>query len=327
VARHYGFDRIRATFPALAAVAPPVDPRILEARALRAVMTGAGFSEAATFGFIAAPAAASFADADDVVPIANPLSESYGVLRPSTLPGLVDALAHNRRREQPDVRLFEIGSRFSRRQGERRTLGMAWTGQATPDHWSERARGVDLFDVKGVVERVCDALALDATAAPARETWLVHGRAASIAVDGQRLGVLGQLSPDVAERHGLPAGDPVYVAEIDLDDADALRRRARFRMEPLPRFPSVTRDISIVVDDTLSAEAVRQTIRAAAPPTLGRVHEFDRYQGKGIPDGRVSLSVRLGFRASDRTLTDAEVQQAMDAVVAALRERHGAVQR
>ena len=84
------------------------------------------------------------------------------------------------------------------------------------------------------------------------------------------------------------------------------------RVEPLPRYPSVTRDISVLVDDTLAAAALRDTIRDAAPSTLVRVVEFDRYQGKGIPDGKVSLSLRLTFRSSDRTLTDAEVQAAMD---------------
>jgi phenylalanyl-tRNA synthetase beta chain len=326
VARHHGFDRIPALFPPLASPPAAVDPRILEARTLRTTLTGAGFSEAATFGFISGPSAARFAAEDAVVPIANPLSETFAVLRPSLLPGLLDALAYNRRREQHDVRLFEIGSRFSKPAGERRALALAWTGQADRDHWSSRARAVDLFDVMGVVERVADALTLETHTQPAREPWLLPGRSASISSGDQVVGWLGQLLPDIAEHHGLPADDPVYIAEIDLD-AEALRARTPFRMHALPRYPSVTRDLSIVVDDALQAEAVRQTIRSAAPPTLIRVHEFDRYQGKGIPDGQVSLSLRLVFRSPDRTLTDAEVQQAMDAVIAALRQRHSAVQR
>ena len=94
-----------------------------------------------------------------------------------------------------------------------------------------------------------------------------------------------------------------------------------------PRFPSVARDISILVDDTLPSATVRETIRHAAPATLARVREFDRYQGKGVPEGKVSLSLRLTFRSPDRTLTDAEVQKAMDDVLAALTSRHQAVQR
>lgn len=327
VARHYGFDRLPSTFPPLTSAPPPIDPRIGRARHLRGVMTAAGFSEAMTFGFVGSSAATPFAGGGDLVPIANPLSESFAVLRPSVLPGLVDAVAYNRRREQRDVRLFEIGARFSRAHGERRSLACAWTGAAVPEHWGGGARDVDFFDMKGVVERVGDALRLDVRTEAHREGWLVPGRSAAIMTDGVRIGVLGQLAPAIAEAHGLPVQDAVYVAEIDLDDAEAAAPKEEGHVEPLPRYPSVTRDISILIDETLAADTVRATVRAAAPPTLVHIREFDRYQGKGVPDGKISLSLRFTFRASDRTLTDAEVQSAMDAILAALRQRHAAIQR
>ncbi len=327
VARHYGFDRLPSTFPPLNAAPPPIDPRIGRARHLRSVMTAAGFSEAMTFGFVASTAAEPFATGGKLVPIANPLSESFAVLRPSVLPGLVDAVAHNRRREQRDVRLFEIGARFSRARGERRSLACAWTGTAVSEHWGGGSRDVDFFDMKGVVEHVADALRLDVRTEAHREGWLVPGRSAAVMTAGVRIGVLGQLAPAVAEAHGLPGQDAIYVAEIDLDDAEAAAPKGDGRVEPLPRYPSVTRDISILIDETLASDTVRATVRAAAPPTLVHVREFDRYQGKGIPDGKISLSLRFTFRASDRTLTDAEVQSAMDAILAALKQRHGAIQR
>jgi phenylalanyl-tRNA synthetase beta chain len=261
------------------------------------------------------------------VAIANPLSENFAVLRPSLLPGLIDAVAHNRRRQQRDVRLFEIGNRFSRQAGEGRALSCAWTGGGIAEHWSGAARDVDFFDIAGVVSRVCDALRVDAHTKPHTEPWLTPGRAAALVSEGRRIGVIGQLALALAERHGLPAGDAVYVAEIDLDAAERASRGHGLTVDALPRFPSVTRDISILVADTLAAAQVRATVSQAAPATLARVREFDRYQGKGVPEGKVSLSLRLTFRASDRTLTDAEVQEAMDAVLAALRERHQAVQR
>lgn len=328
VARHYGFDRLPSTFPALGAPTPPVDPRVQSARHLRAILTASGFSEAVTFGFISARAASAFAPGGDIVPIANPLSESFGVLRPSALPGLLDGLAHNRNRQQRDVRLFEIGNRFSKAKGEQRVVACAWTGSAAAEHWSGGSRDVDFYDIKGVTERICHALRIeDARAEPHRESWLVPGRAAAIVANGERLGVLGQLAPAVASDHDLPAVDPVYVAELDLDAAEAIGSRRDVRVEPLPRFPSVTRDVSVLVDETIPAETLRQTVRRAAPATLSRVREFDRYQGKGVPDGKVSLSLRLTFRSHEGTLTDAEVQAAMDAIVSALKTTHGAVQR
>jgi phenylalanyl-tRNA synthetase beta chain len=325
VARHYGFDRIPVTFPALTAPPPPMDPHITQARALRAIMTGAGFSEAMTFGFVSEPAAAPFASEGDLVPIKNPLSESFAVLRPSVAPGLVAAVAHNRRREQRDVRLFEIGSRFSRSRGERRALALAWTGAVGADHWSGGTREVDYFDLQGVVERVCQALRVDVRMEPLSEPWLVPGHGAAIVADDTRIGAMGRLAPSIVEQHELSASDAVWVAEVDLESVPAVAND--LRVAPLPRHPSMTRDISILVADTLAAGTVRRTVHEHAPDTLVRVAEFDRYQGKGVPEGRVSLSLRLTFRAPDRTLTDGEVQTAVDGVLAALKQRHGAVQR
>lgn len=327
VARHYGLDRVPAVFPPLAAAAPQSDPRIARARQLRAALTASGFSEAVTFGFIGEQAAAPFAAEGELVPIANPLSENFAVLRPSALPGLLDAVAHNRRREQRDVRLFEIGARFSRSGGERRAVACAWTGAASVDHWSGGARDVDFFDIKGIAERVAEALRIEIATEAHAEPWLTPGRTAAVVCGGERIGVLGLVAAGVAERHGIPAGDAVYVADIDLDAAERLAPRAEPRVEPLPRFPSVTRDISILVADTLAAAEVRRTIREAAPATLVRVREFDRYQGKGVPDGKISLSLRLTFRSPDRTLTDTEVQAAMEAILRALKDRHDAAQR
>jgi phenylalanyl-tRNA synthetase beta chain len=327
IARHYGFDRLPSTFPALTTAPPPIDPRIGRARHLRTIMTAAGFSEAMTFGFVASSAAAPFAPEGDLVPIANPLSENFAVLRPSALPSLVDAVAHNRRREQRDIRLFEIGARFSRALGERRSIACAWTGAASGEHWSGGARDVDFFDIKGVVERIGAALRIEVRTEPHREDWLVAGRSAMVMTNGTCVGVLGQLAPALAGAHGLPPGDAVYVAEIDLDAAEQSAPVDEPHIEPLPRYPSVTRDLSMLIDDTLAAAVVRATVRDAAPGILVRVREFDRYQGKGVPPGKVSLSLRLTFRSSDRTLTDAEVQAAADAVVAALQDRHAAVQR
>src|SRR5581483_11607615 len=129
---------------------------------------------------------------------------------------------------------------------------------------------------------------VDITTEPHRESWLVPGRTAAVVAGGTSIGVLGQLAPTLADAHGLPAGDPIYVAEIDLDAAESLAPKGDVRIELLPRYPSVTRDISVLVDETLPSATVRATVREAAPATLSRVREFDRYQGKGVPDGKVS---------------------------------------
>jgi phenylalanyl-tRNA synthetase beta chain len=327
VGRHHGYDRLPSTFPALTSPAPASDPRIERDRLVRRVLLAGGCSEALSFSFIDADLAAAFADAANIVAIGNPLSAQFAVLRPSLLPGLVAAVAHNRRRERTDVRLFEIGATMTR-SGEARQVAAALTGDGGSPHWSGGSRQVDFFDVKGLVERIAEALnvtvAFDTAATPA---YLVRGRAAAVSCGGRPVGCVGMLTAAVTAIAGLAAGDGVYVAELDIDALTAARATTPLTVKPLPRYPSIARDISIVVDDVLPAESVRGTIRSVAPQTLVSIREFDRYQGKGVPDGRVSLSLRLTFRSAERTLTDAEVDSAMRAILDALTQAHNAVQR
>ncbi len=313
VGRHYGFEHLPTTFPGVEQAPPPSDPRVARDRKVRTALLGMGFSEAITFAFIDAAAAAPYLNGQPPVTIANPLSEKFTVMRPSLLAGLVDAVSHNRRHGRPDVRLFEIGTRFSPN-GETRGAGFAWTGLATADHWSGARRAVDFADIKGVVEQLLSLFVGTPKGVPydlieVEKPYLVSGRAAAIVVNAVTLGVLGQLSPAVAESRELPAADEVYVGELDLDALTALSPAETLRTSPLPRYPSVVRDVSILVSDTLSAATVRGTIRSAAPATLLQIREFDRYQGKGVPDGKVSLSFRLTFQSPERTLTDDEVQR------------------
>ena len=138
--------------------------------------------------------------------------------------------------------------------------------------------------------------------------------------------MLGWVGQSAVQR-GVPDGDVIWAGELDLIALRTLRGATTRAIAALPRFPSIVRDLSIVVEDRLPAADVRATIRASAPPTLVSVREFDRYQGKGVADGHVSLSMRLTFRDAERTLTDADVQPAVDEIVAALARTHQAVLR
>ncbi|MFI5177268.1 MAG: phenylalanine--tRNA ligase subunit beta [Vicinamibacterales bacterium] len=321
VGRHWGFDRIPVSFPALRTPPRPSLPGVTRGRALRRLLCGAGLQEAVTFTFIEDDWATAFAADGERLTLTNPLSEKFATLRPSLVPGLVDSLAHSRRRESADVRLFEVGTVFSRR-GERQSIGWVLTG-SLGSHWSGNGGPLGFTDTKGVASLLASAYGrnLDVTDG-AGLSWCVEGRRAHLQLDGAAAGWIGQLSAT----RGLGPGDDVFAGELDLDalgpGAPALRPIAA-----LPRFPSIVRDLSIVVSERLPAADVRGTIRRNAPATMVAVQEFDRYQGKGVPGGHLSLSLRLTFRASDRTLTDTEVQQAVDAIVAALVREHGAVLR
>jgi phenylalanyl-tRNA synthetase beta chain len=326
VGRHHGFEHLPATFPGVQQAPLPSDPRVARDRNVRRMLLAMGFSEAITFGFIESAAAAPYLEGQTALDIANPLSEKFATLRPSLIPGLVDAVSHNRRHGRRDVRVFEIGTRFAP-SGETRGAALAWTGLSTPEHWSGGQRNVDFFDVKGVAEKLCEAMHTPVTVAPGTRGYLVDGRTAEARINGNVVAVMGQLRPDIAERRDLPAADEIYVAEFNLDRLAAAVSTEPWFAKPLPRHPSVVRDLAILIDDTLSAETVRGTIRRAAPPILVDVREFDRYQGKGIAEGKVSLALRLTFRAPDRTLTDAEVHAAMQSIVSTLMRELSATQR
>ena len=335
VARHHGYDRMPSTFPAMTHPPAPESDGLVQQRLARRILTGSGCSEAVTYGFIEESAARPFVDrAEEVVRIANPLSEHFAVLRPSLLPGLIGALVYNRHREHHNIRLFEIGHRFTAGGGEGRSVAIALTGAGIAEHWSGGERASDFFDLTGVVRRLCDAFGVAASFEPVKQSTLVPGRAATVHAPAPAgpaaplpLGTVGQLAFDIAEARGIhrAGAEAVWVAELDLDAlAAAGADRRRMTAAPLPRHPSSVRDLAVVLDVALPAAAVRGTIRSAAPETLLDVHEFDRYEGAGIPKGRISLAFRLTFRAADRTLTDAEVKQAMDSIIRALQTAHQA---
>ena len=183
VARHYGYDRLPSTFPPLTVPPARSNPAIDVDRLVRKVLLAAGCSEALTFSFMDAAAAALFADQQNIVPIANPLSAQFSVLRPSLLPGLLASVAHNRHRERADVRLFELGATMTRA-GQSRRVAVALTGSSGA-HWSTANRPMDFFDAKGIVEAVTQAAGIDVTFdAASVPPYLVRGRAATICCRG-----------------------------------------------------------------------------------------------------------------------------------------------
>ena len=334
VGRHWGFDRIPASLPPLAD-GPPSEsrPRVAATR-IAALARGAGLQESVTFTFVERSAATPFVlPGDQPVAIANPLSEKMAVLRPSILPGLLDALIYNRRREAADVRLFELGSVFHAK-GESTRIGWVLTG-ARREHWDGEGSPMDFFDALGIAELLVGAFGIPRTSISTARAdhlpWFTRGRSAHVFVDGiaDPVGHVGQLHAQIVSARGLDSG-MVVGGEIDLALIQASPLVANLSpaaIHPIPRQPSIVRDLSILVSNSLPAADVRGTIRANAPSTLVSLREFDRYDGKGVPAGQVSLSLRLTFRHPDRTLTDEEVQQAVDSIIGALAREHQAVLR
>ncbi|HEY3120947.1 MAG TPA: phenylalanine--tRNA ligase subunit beta [Vicinamibacteria bacterium] len=321
VGRHHGLDKVPATLPP-ATRREGLRPWQARARALRELLVGAGLVEVINYAFVPRADAGRGA-----VLLANPISEEQSALRTSLVPSLLANLRANRRRGARDVRLFEVGRVFASPNGgaptESLRLGLLLAGAAAEAHWSDRARPVDFFDLKGVLEALAARLTVDAMefAVDGALPEFVHpGKAAAVRIRGRQAGYIGALHPDAAE--GLELRDEVLVGELDLEPVLKAQPPA-VRVRPLPRFPAVTRDLSLFCEIGVAAEELAAIARRAAGELLQSVTVVDRYEGAQVPAGKVSLSLQLVYQDPSRTLTGSEVQQSVDAVAGALRE-HGA---
>ena len=329
IARIWGYAQIPSTLPS-GALALTRRPRHLVARdTVRRSLAAAGCQEAVSLSLVDPVHLRHLGLAPDdprVVRLQNPLGADRSVMRPTLLFGLLEAVQTNVRRQTPDARVFEIGRVFEGRGAgelprEDTRVGIALTGLRAPRAWHAPRARVDVFDVKGAVESLVEALGRgDVGVEPATAPYLEDGRAATVLVQGAAVGILGELHPDVQRAFDLPG--PVYVAEVSLHALEALTSRvAQYRT--LARYPGVHRDLAVVLPAEVPSGDVTRAIDASRSPWLRRVTLFDVYEGAQVGPGRKSLAYGLLYQADDRTLTDPEVNQAHAAVVERLRAELG----
>lgn len=308
VIRVWGFDHIPSTLPggAMQLVSQPETLR--QAQTARQALVGAGLMEAVTYAFADPNRALLLRAAADKPPIelVNPLAQDASVLRQHPLDGLLGVVAVNLRRQQPGVRVFEIGRTYLPGDGEPREprwVAIALCGARADEGWHVRPEPVDVYDAKGLAEHVLRAFGLEGVPGAGRLGGFepdAHG--ALLAPDGTVLAEFGEVAAAVRAAFGIEA--PVFGAVVGLDAVAAHPAPAPV-YRPLPRFPSVQRDVAFLIDDPgLTAAAVERVIRDEAGPLLRQVSVFDVYR---LPDGRRSVGWRLTFQADDRTLTDEEV--------------------
>jgi len=329
VVRVWGYGEIPSTIPSGKLALTRRPPHLVAHDTARRTLTASGCQEAITLSLIN-PAYLTHlgfepADARTVV-LQNPLTADRSVLRPTLLFGLLEALATNVRRQAPDARLFEVGRVFEARgQGElpheETRVGIVCTGLRGPRSWFAGRTRLDIFDIKGIVENVVQALGHnEITVEPVNTPHLEEGRGATILVQGSPAGVIGELHPGVQRAFDLPT--PVFVAELSLDRLEAIPGRP-LAHRPLARFPGVQRDLAVVLPIGVPAAEVSEAIHAIPNPWLKRVVLFDVYEGEQVGIGKRSLAYSLLYQAEDRTLTDAEVNAMHGEVVERLRASLG----
>jgi phenylalanyl-tRNA synthetase beta chain len=261
---------------------------------------------------------------DQIVSLANPLSSEMDVLRPSLLPGLLNSLRHNLSRKNNDVALFEIGRVFLNANGEakeERRVAIAITGQRNSLFWSgsERDAKFDIYDLKGLLEEFFEQFGLRGMNFVRRdESTALYLESATIQLGKLVLGEIGQLLPPLAKKYDLR--DAVFLAELNLDLLLA-RRNTSKSFKPLPAFPSIRRDIAMLVPEVTTHESVLSTVKQTKPKNLEAVELFDVFRGKNIPEQQKSMAYAFTYRSAEKTLTDAEVNAAHTKVVEALKSK------
>jgi phenylalanyl-tRNA synthetase beta chain len=324
LARVYGYDRL-PTRRIRAELSMPVrDETRLSLAPLRAHLASRGYSEAITYSFVDARLQALFDPDLEPVRLANPISADMAVMRTSLMPGLVATAQRNLNRQQSRLRLFETGLRFvptERGLVQEPTVGILLAGRREPEGWDAARGGVDFYDLKGDVESLFRLARREGELrfAPAQRAGLHPGRCAAIHLDGEQVGTLGELHPDTCA--ALDVDEPLYVAEID---SRALLSARLPAFAPLSRYPSVRRDIAVVVDKGVTVAELAENVGAVAGPYFEDFTLFDVYEGKGIDPERKSVAMGLTFRDQSRTLSDEEVAAALQQVIDSLRKNYNA---
>lgn len=330
VARMYGYDKIPTTLYAGEMVQGEYTPKQMAEQIVSETCRSAGFDEAMSHSFISPKFYDMIGWAEDdprriSTTILNPLGEDFSIMRTTVLPSMLQSLAHNHAHRNPTASLFELGMIYT---------PVIKDGKADASVLPHEEKVITLgsygrlsfFQFKGVIEAICRELNVkDVQFMPETGNPSYHpGRCANILIGGEAVGVFGTVHPTVAARYGL-SGE-VLAAELPLDKLFAAIDPVKL-YHPLPKFPASTRDIAVLVDDTVPAASMQAAIEKAAGSILEAVKLFDVYKGKGIPEGKKSVAYSLSMRAPDRTLTDEECDKAMKQALAALEKDFGAVLR
>jgi phenylalanyl-tRNA synthetase beta chain len=320
IARHVGYEQIGSELPP-SAMAGEYQPAEVRRRSMRRVLTGLGFDEAINLSFIGAAHDEIFALAtvneistpSSFVSLSNPILEDATRMRPSLLPGLLQSLRHNFNQGTKDVRLFEIGRVFAGSEGgklphESELLGLIASGGASEQDRAQAPRELDFYDLKGALEAAIAAINLPPLVfAEAEVKHLRVGQAANISLaDGTVIGSVGALSETISA--GYKFRQRVYVAELNLTPVFEIEEH-EIKYRPLPRYPSVVRDVTLLVDRNVGFTELVAGIESEVIDDYQRVNLVGTYEGQNIPGDRRSVTLRVEYRSDQRTLRDDEVEE------------------
>jgi phenylalanyl-tRNA synthetase beta chain len=331
VVRLHGINDVPSTAPRGAHGSNEYDSVHDEIAEARRLLTGMGLDEAQGQTLIGNDKAKLATDAENLIALSYPLSSDMNVLRPSLLPGLLDALSHNLTHSNHDIALCEVGRVFSKQEGElkeERRLAIALTGQRNPAFWSgdDREAKYDIHDLKGFIDEFLEDYGLRGVFFARREdaTKLLI-ESTEIKLGGKLVvGQIGQLQPALGKQ--LKLRDPAFLAELNLDVL-LKRRNTGKSLKQLPSVPGSRRDIALLVPEEVTHEEILKTAKKAKADNLESIELFDVFRGQNIPEGQKSVAYAFNYRHPERTLKDKEVENAHNKVTEHLKSKLNATVR
>ncbi len=320
VARIYGYNNIKST-PLRGETTRVIKPanQVVE-EIVHNCLVAHGLYETLTFSFIGPKLIEQINTNDEklkkAVVIKNPLGEDTSIMRTTLIPSVMSTLALNHARRNDSAKIYELANVYIPVEGEK-----------LPDEHKNITIGMyggcDFYDMKGIVEELLDALKIkDADYVPETENTTFHpGRCANLVKDGKKIGVFGEVHPTVSKNFGMDTR--VYICELDLNTLISFYSDS-VKYKQLPKYPAVSRDIAMLIDDNINVSKIEKIIKKNAGNILEGYTLFDVYKGSQIPEGKKSVAYSVTFRADDRTLTDDEISAVFDKILAGLKEQLGA---
>ncbi|KOR16065.1 phenylalanine--tRNA ligase [Acinetobacter sp. C15] len=327
VARIHGYDNIQIALPKIDVQLAQYQDH-LELAALRQTVATLGYQEAISFSFADLKLEKQLNPKVNPLALANPISSDLAVMRSTLLSSLIPCVQHNLNRQQSRVRFFELGLRFDYQHAtsihdlqQIPTLALIAVGSRTPELWHGKVQPMDFFDLKNEVEQILAAGRLNVSYVRSERVWLHPGQSAEILVDGQSIGYLGRLHPSLENELDLGT---TWVAEID---QKAILQSYVSNFTELSRFPSVRRDIALLISDKINVSDIQQLIKQTGGDLLDSTWLFDVYTGQGVEQGKRSLAFALLWQHPSRTLEDAEIKSGMDNIIQVLENTYQATLR
>ena len=327
VARIHGYDNIKISLPVIDVKLAKYQDQF-ELAQLRQTAVTLGYQEAISFSFADLKLEKQLNPAVNPLALANPISSDLAVMRSTLLSSLIPCVQYNVNRQQSRVRFFELGLRFDYQDAasihdlkQIPTFAVIATGARNAENWHGKAQPMDFFDFKGDIEEILAAARVKVEYVRSERSWLHPGQSAEILVDGQSIGYLGRLHPSLEDALDL---NTTWVAELD---QSAVLQTYVSNFTELSRFPSVRRDIALLISDKINVSEIQQLIEKTGGELLDSTWLFDVYTGQGVEEGKRSLAFALLWQHPSRTLEDAEIKSGMDNILQVLENTYQATLR